>query len=128
MQYADFRLANALFSSRLIRLPRKFQKILDSSLRDKITASLKIPFDWNERLIVEIADKKEEISESDLKKSRADVEKAFIYDWNGRGKVIFKKDKELFEGALDELKKITAAYQDAVKKRSATTAEGSAPR
>ena len=115
VQFAEITLTNALFSSRTIKLPPDFQKIADSALRDGIKASLKIPIDPKQTLVVSIGDKKRVISEADLKRERAELAKSFLYDWKGRGKVILRKDKDLFQAKLDELRALTEAFQTAMK-------------
>lgn len=115
VQFSEITLTNALFSSRTIKLPPDFQKIADSALRDGIKASLKIPIDPKQSLMISVGNKKRAVSEADLKRERAELAKSFLYDWKGRGKVILRKDKDLFQTKLDELRELTKAFQTAMK-------------
>lgn len=120
VQFVEITLTNALFSSRTIKLPAEFQKIADGALRDGIKASLKIPIDPKKSLEIKIGEKTRQLSEADLKRERTELERSFVYDWKGRGRVILRKDKALFEEKLDELAALTRAFQQQMKAELAT--------
>ena len=123
VQFVEITLTNALFSSRTIKLPAEFQKIADGELRDGIKASLKIPIDPKKNLKVKIGNTTRELSEADLKRERTELERSFVYDWKGRGRVILRKDKALFEEKLDDLAALTQAFQNRMKEELATHRE-----
>jgi hypothetical protein len=115
VQFIDLTLSNALFSSRTIKLPSEFQKIANGELRDGIKSSLKIPLDAKKSIKVKIGEEIFEISEASLKRERVELEKSFIYDWKGRGKVILRQDKTLFEDKVEALTSLTKSFQEAMR-------------
>ncbi|MCE6967198.1 hypothetical protein [Cereibacter sphaeroides] len=115
VQYVEVKMSNALFSARTITLPSDFQKIVDEKLRNGIRASLKIPVDPQQSYKITVGGKVLHVSEAYLKRERASLEAAFLYDWKGRGKVIFRTDRDKFQAKLKEFIDLTAAYQEAVK-------------
>ena len=136
VQFVELRLTNAMLSSRKIRLLPHFLKFEDAGLRQNIESSLKIPIDLTTKLDVEFEShrgielpkaegeelKKFEtlkISEDDLKRERKAIERTFLYNWEGRGAVILRKDKEIFQNEIARLLSMTSAYQDALKSQFA---------
>lgn len=115
VQFVELRLTNAVLSSRKIRLLPHFLKYEDAGLQQYIESTLKIPIDLATKLKVTFESyrgkEENEISETDLKKERDDIERTFFYDWKSRGKVILRKDKEQFEKELKRLLAMTKAYQ-----------------
>ena len=115
VQYAEVKLTNSLFSARNIKLPSDFQKIADEKLRENIKASLKILVDPKSGFKVSHNGKDRVVSEAYLKRERAALEIVFLYDWKGRGKVIFRTERDKFKAKLDDFMALTKAFQDAEK-------------
>ena len=133
VQFVELRLTNAMLSSRKIRLLPHFLKFEDAGLRQDIESSLRIPIDLTKQLDVtfeshrgneilpEVESKEPKklenlkISEDDLKRERKAIERTFLYNWDGRGAVILRKDKQIFQKEIARLLSMTSAYQDALK-------------
>lgn len=115
VQYAEVKMTNTLFSARTITLHADFKKIVDEQLRSGIKASLKIPVDPKKAYKINVGGKETLVSEDYLKRERASLEAAFLYDWKARGKVIFRADRENFKAKLNDFIALTKLYQEAVK-------------
>ena len=119
VQFIEFRVLNATFGSRKIKLPPSFQKFEDEALRRNIDSSLRIPIDLENEIDVSIksyrGDEKLKVNEAAIKRERKEIERVFFHDWKGRGKVILRKDREQVTKELDRLVAIVKEYHKALR-------------
>ena len=98
VQFIELRMPNSTFNSHKIKLPPSFQKFEDESLRRDIDSSLKIPIDLETELDVSIksyrGDETLKVNEAAIARERREIERVFIHNWKGRGKVILRNDKD----------------------------------
>lgn len=119
VQFIELRVENATFGSRRIRLPQSFQKFEDEALRRDINSSLKIPIELTAKLDISIksyrGDETLKVNEATIKREREGIERAFIHDWKGRGKVILRRDKDQVTKELDRLVLVITEYHHALR-------------
>ena len=119
VQFIELRMPNATFSSHKIKLPPSFQKFEDESLRRDIDSSLKIPIDLETELDVSIksyrGDETLKVNEAAVTRERREIERVFIHNWKGRGKVILRNDKDQVIKEMNRLVEIIKEYHNALK-------------
>ena len=119
VQFIELRMPNATFSSHKIKLPPSFQKFEDESLRRDIDSSLKIPIDLETELDVSIksyrGDETLKVNEAAVTRERREIERVFIHNWKGRGKVILRNDKDQVINEMNRLVEIIKEYHNALK-------------
>lgn len=121
VQFIELRVPNATLSSRKIKLPSSFQKFEDADLRRDIESSLRIPIDLADEVEIKFkswrGDETLRVNEAYIRRERDGIERAFFHDWKGRGKVIFRKDKEQLKKELDRWVAMITAYHSAIKSK-----------
>ena len=119
VQFIELRMPNATFSSHKIKLPPSFQKFEDESLRRDIDSSLKIPIDLETKLDVSIksyrGNETLKVNEAAVTRERREIERVFIHNWKGRGKVILRNDKDQVIKEMNRLVEIIKEYHSALK-------------
>ena len=119
VQFIELRMPNATFNSHKIKLPPSFQKFEDESLRRDIDSSLKIPIDLETELDVSIksyrGDETLKVNEAAIARERREIERVFIHNWKGRGKVILRNDKDQVIKEMNRLVEIIKEYHNALK-------------
>ena len=119
VQFIELRMPSATFSSHKIKLLPSFQKFDDESLRRDIDSSLKIPIDLETNLDISIksyrGDETMKVNEAAIVRERREIERVFIHNWKGRGKVILRNDKDQVTKELTRLVEIIKEYHNALK-------------
>ena len=119
VQFIELRMPNATLNSHKIKLPPSFQKFEDESLRRDIDSSLKIPIDLETELDISIksyrGDETMKVNEAAIARERREIERVFIHNWKGRGKVILRNDKDQVIKEMNRLVEIIKAYHNALK-------------
>jgi hypothetical protein len=119
VQFIELRVPNATFNSRKIKLLPSFQKLENEDLRRDIESSLKIPIDLATEVQIKITswrgDETLLVNEARIQRERDSIERAFFYDWKGRGKVILRKDKGQLKKELNRWVSIITSYHGALK-------------
>ena len=119
VQFIELRMPNATFSPHKIKLPPSFQKFEDESLRRDIDSSLKIPIDLETKLDVSIksylGNETLKVNEAAVTRERREIERVFIHNWKGRGKVILRNDKDQVIKEMNRLVEIIKEYHNSLK-------------
>ena len=119
VQYVELTIKNAKLNAREVRVPECLQKISHHELKKRVKVSLKVPIDLKAQYSMSIrsGDRTtyDQVNEDYIENHRYQIERKFLHVWRGRGKIIFKKDKDDFEHEVDRHRHLVKRYHKRLK-------------
>lgn len=119
VQYVQLKVSNYRFSAREVPLAPELIDVTDEELKDSIKSRIRTPFDSVDRMEIafEHAGQAEtlKVNERWLEDERKRIERAYTYQVNNFGRVIFREHKAGFDKAIARFEAIVGAYQEALR-------------
>jgi hypothetical protein len=117
VQYIEIQVENYRFSSRQVQLPPELLDIADDQLRDQISSRLRAPAEalgpFEITVETEKGEEKVKADEKWISRERKRIEDQYTYVVRRYGRVIFSRDREAFNTAIERFKRNLKTFCDA---------------